>query len=258
MLRKLIAGNWKMNGLLDSGQALVRDLIGRRAPAGDIGCDFLVCPPAHLLHPLAGLLAGSGIALGGQDCHAAVSGAHTGDLSAAMLRDVGCDYVIVGHSERRQDHREGDADVRAKAAAAQAAGLVPILCVGETAAERDASRTLAVIERQVRGALTETGGPEVLVVAPEVLVVAYEPVWAIGTGKVAEPRDVVEVHAHIRGILAERYGDGPAAGVRVLYGGSLKPGNAGELLALPNVDGALVGGASLKAADFWAIGRASP
>lgn len=251
MARKLIAGNWKMNGLLDNGQALVRDLIGRRAPAGDIGRDVLICPPAHLLHPLAGILAGSGIALGGQDCHAAVSGAHTGDLSAAMLRDAGCDYVLVGHSERRRDHGEGDADVRAKAAAAQAAGLVPIVCVGETEAERDAGQTLTVIERQVRGSLTETGGPQVLVMA-------YEPVWAIGTGKVAEPRDVAEVHAHIRGILAERHGAGPAAGIRVLYGGSLKPGNAGALLALPNVDGALVGGASLKAADFWAIARASP
>lgn len=267
MPRKLIAGNWKMNGLLEQGRSLAGDLAKRAGAAGGaettggLTCDFLICPPAQLLHPLAPLLDGSGIALGGQDCHAEASGAHTGDLGAAMLRDAGCSFVIVGHSERRQDHAESDALIAAKAQAAGAAGLIPIVCVGETEAERDAGRALAVIETQVRGSLdgisaTDVGqGDEG---QDDGLVVAYEPVWAIGTGKVAEPADVTEVHGQIRGILGDLYGAETAAGVRILYGGSVKPGNAGALMALENVDGALVGGASLKAEDFWAIGAACP
>ncbi len=252
MARKLIAGNWKMNGLRRSAVALAGALAERARAAGPLGWDPLICPPAPLLGVVGEALQGSAIALGGQDCHPAPSGAHTGDVSAGMLADAGCRYVIVGHSERRADHGEGDAVVRAKAEAAVAAGLVPIVCVGETAAERGAGAALRVIEAQLTGSLPPG-------VAGADLVIAYEPVWAIGTGQTATPADVAEVHGHIRGLL-ERLLGGPAAGagaakgVRILYGGSVKPGNAAELLAVADVDGALVGGASLEAEDFWAIG----
>ncbi|MGF1609468.1 MAG: triose-phosphate isomerase [Kiloniellales bacterium] len=249
-MRKLIAGNWKMNGLLADALALAGALLERAEQAPDLACDLLVCPPAQLLHPVGQHLKGGPVKLGGQDCHTKVSGAHTGDISAAMLADVGCSHVIVGHSERRQDHGEDDATVRAKATAARAAGLVPIVCVGETEAERAAGETLAVIERQVRGSIpTDNDGAA--------LVVAYEPVWAIGTGRTATPADVAEAHTNIRRLLWELLGEATGSGVRILYGGSVKPDNAGELLAVANVDGALVGGASLKAADFWAIATAS-
>ena len=243
--RKLIAGNWKMNGLKASGTALASELAAL-AKAQAPGCDLLVCPPAHLLCPVAAALSGSPIALGGQDCHAEQSGAHTGDISAAMLADAGCSHVIVGHSERRQDHGEGDALVKAKAAAALAAGLTPIVCVGETEAERTTGRALTVIETQVRGSLPAGGGG--------LPVVAYEPVWAIGTGKTATTGDVAEAHGHIRELLTEILGAEAGASVAILYGGSVKPANAAELLCVANVDGALVGGASLRADDFWAIG----
>ncbi len=245
--RKLIAGNWKMNGLRADGLALVRELV--RLSRGEArGPDLLVCPPATLLMAVADALAGSGIALGGQDCDARPAGAHTGDISAAMLKDAGCSHVILGHSERRTDHHESDALVRAKVQAARAAGLIPIVCVGETAEERDAGRTLEVVTRQLAGSLPDG-------LAAEALVIAYEPVWAIGTGRTPTAGDVAAVHAHIRAALAGRIAD-PAA-LRILYGGSVKPGNARELLHLPNVDGALVGGASLDAADFWAIAQHS-
>ena len=248
MARQLIAGNWKMNGLRAEGLALVGKLaaLAKQAPPDR---DLLVCPPAHLLLPVGEALSGSPIALGGQDCHQAPAGAHTGDIGAPMLADIGCRYVIVGHSERRRDHGETSALVRAKAEAAFAAGLVPIICVGETAAERGAGRALAVIEEQIRGSLAAGEG-----VAPPV--VAYEPVWAIGTGQTASPDDVAEAHGHIRARLGEILGE-DGREVRLLYGGSVKPGNAAELLAVPDVDGALVGGASLQAEDFWAIATAA-
>ena len=251
MPRPLIAGNWKMNGLRADGLALARDLAARLADHGARGFDMLVCPPAPLLIPVAEAIRDSGLALGGQDCHPERSGAHTGDLSAEMLRDAGCSYVIVGHSERRADHGEGDALVRAKAEAARAAGLVPIVCLGETDAQRAAGDTLAVIEGQLRGSLPRAGDPAALVIA-------YEPVWAIGTGKTATPDDAAEAHGHIRALLVDELGGEIAGGLPILYGGSVKPGNAGELLAVADVDGALVGGASLKAEDFWAIATSCP
>ena len=247
MRRKLIAGNWKMNGLRAEGLALAEGLAARVARPGEADCDWVICPPAPLLVPVGEAILGSPLALGAQDCHAAPSGAHTGDVSAPMLADVGCRYVIVGHSERRADHGESDAQVKAKASAAQAAGLTAILCLGESEAQRAAGEALTVIEAQLRGSLPASA---------DSLVLAYEPVWAIGTGKVATPADVAEAHAHIRGLLGQVCGAETAAVMRVLYGGSVKPDNAAELLALADVDGALVGGASLKVDDFWAIGCA--
>ncbi|MEQ9332673.1 triose-phosphate isomerase [Thalassobaculum sp.] len=242
--RPLIAGNWKMNLNREAATHLAQELAGAVGAAAAF--EMAVCPPAPYLVPVAEVLGGSLVALGAQDCHAAASGAHTGDVSAAMLHDVGCTYVIVGHSERRADHGETDEQVRAKAAAARAAGLVPIVCVGETEAQRDAGTTLDVVGRQIAGSI-----PDGLDGAT--LVVAYEPVWAIGTGRTPTVDDVAAVHAHIRKTLSARTADAP--GVRILYGGSVKPSNAVELLAVANVDGALVGGASLKAADFLAIAR---
>ena len=251
MRRTLIAGNWKMNGSKAEGRSLVEGLAARSREAGTASPDgdLLICPPFVLLPVIEELCASAGIALGGQDCHSEQAGAHTGDISAAMLADIGCRYVIVGHSERRQNHREQDALVQAKAAAALAAGLTPIVCVGETREERDGGRALAVIEGQVRNSLPAGCGSRA--------VVAYEPVWAIGTGLTATPDDVAEVHAAIRATLADLGGEKAAAETRILYGGSVKPSNAAELLALEDVDGALVGGASLKADDFWAIASAS-
>jgi triosephosphate isomerase len=249
MARKLIAGNWKMNGLRESGAALAGDLAGRAT--GPFGCDMVVCPPATLLGSVGEALRGSAVALGGQDCHPARSGAYTGDVSAEMLADAGCRYVIVGHSERRAGHGEDDAVVRAKAEAVVSAGMTPIVCVGETEAQRRAGQALAVIEAQVTGSLP-------VGVDGASMVIAYEPVWAIGTGQTATPADVAEVHGHIRGLLERLFGGAAAAGsLRILYGGSVKPGNAAELLAVANVDGALVGGASLDADAFWAIGMAA-
>ncbi len=240
-MRKLIAGNWKMFGSLAAAGAWVNAVRGASPEV-----DALVCPPAPLLTAMAAALQGSGVAVGAQDCHAADQGAHTGDISAPMLRDAGATFVIVGHSERRADHGETDAVVRSKAEAAARAGLVPIVCVGETGPERDAGQAQDVVGRQLAGSLPDgfTG------------VVAYEPVWAIGTGKTPTAADVASMHAFIRRTLEERFGSRGAT-LRILYGGSVKPTNAAELLSVPNVDGALVGGASLKADDFLAICRAS-
>jgi len=246
-MRKLIAGNWKMNGLGADGLALARDL-AKRAGRAPLAAELLICPPATLLAAAGEAIAGSGILLGGQDCHTRQHGAHTGDISAAMLRDAGCSYVILGHSERRTDHHESDALVCAKVKAAREAGLVAILCLGETAGERDAGRTLEIVSRQLAGSLPEGLG------AAE-LVIAYEPIWAIGTGRTALPADVAGVHAHLRAALKGKVA--APSEVRLLYGGSVKPANARELLGLANVDGALVGGASLNAADFWAIAEAA-
>ena len=241
MRRKLAAGNWKMNGTgaaLAEAQALA---LAHPAP----GCDILLCPPATLLSRMAETLSGSAVALGGQDCHAAESGAHTGDIAALMLADAGATHVILGHSERRADHGETDAQIAAKGRAALNAGLVVVLCVGETEAERDAGRTLDVVGGQLAGSLP--GGA-----TATTLVVAYEPVWAIGTGRVPTEAQIAEVHAFLRARLIAAMGD-DGAGVRLLYGGSVKPANAAAIFALAEVDGALVGGASLKAADFGAI-----
>ncbi len=240
-MRKLAAGNWKMNGIATDLHE-VQVLLGNHpSPA----CDMLLCPPATLIDRMASLAKGSALQIGGQDCHANASGAHTGDVSAAMLRDAGASHVILGHSERRADHGETDAQVKAKAQAALADGLVTVICVGETEAQRDAGSTLSVIGAQLAQSI-----PDMQDTTP--LVVAYEPVWAIGTGRTPTLSEIAEVHADIRARLTARFG-AQAKTIRLLYGGSVKPGNAAEIFALPNVDGALVGGASLKAADFGAI-----
>jgi triosephosphate isomerase len=243
-VRPLVAGNWKMNGL---GASLSEIAAMRRSvDAGAAGAaEVAVCPPATLLAGAAKILAGGALGLGAQDCCAADHGAFTGDISAPMLKDAGAVYVIVGHSERRAGHNESDAAVRAKAEAAQRAGLTAILCVGETRAEREGGRANEVVSGQLRGSLPARA-------TPANLVIAYEPVWAIGTGLTPTPADVAEMHGVIRGLLSEIYGEAGAK-IRILYGGSVKPANARELLSLANVDGALVGGASLKAADFMAI-----
>ncbi|HEY1452422.1 MAG TPA: triose-phosphate isomerase [Roseiarcus sp.] len=246
-VRPLVAGNWKMNGL--SGSLGEIDAMRRAADAGEAGeAELAVCPPATLLAQAAWKLKGSRIALGAQDCHTEPSGPYTGDLSAPMLKDAGATYVIVGHSERRTHHHETDALVRAKAEAALKAGLIPIICVGETQAEREAGQQAAVVIRQLRRSLPPGQ-------TSDTVVIAYEPVWAIGTGLTPTPGDVAVVHNGIRALLAE-IGGPSAAKTRLLYGGSVKPSNCQELLTLDNVDGALVGGASLKAADFLAIAAA--
>jgi len=239
----LVAGNWKMNGLAASGGELAKIVAGAAAFEGR--ADLLVCPPATLIALFAAAVRGSSVRIGGQDCHADASGAHTGDVSAEMLADAGASAVIVGHSERRADHRETDAQVRAKAQAAWRAGLTAIVCVGEQRAEREAGRTLEVVGTQLDGSLPD--GP-----TAARLVVAYEPVWAIGTGLTPTPADIAEVHAFVRQRLTRRL-PAEAEKVRILYGGSVKPANARDLLTLPNVNGALVGGASLKADDFLGI-----
>ncbi len=246
-VRPLIAGNWKMHGTLREAVALAE---GLQAGAAGARAELLVCPPFPHLVPVSGALGGGGVALGGQDCHAAAKGAHTGDVAAAMLLDIGATYVILGHSERRADHGETDAVVRAKAEAALAASLIPIVCVGESEAQRLAGEAEAVVTRQLDGSLPEgfaqAGG-----------VVAYEPVWAIGTGRTPTEAEIAAIHAAIRANLEKRFGTA-GGGLRILYGGSVKPGNAKGILALPHVDGALVGGASLVAADFLAIAAGVP
>jgi triosephosphate isomerase len=242
--RKLIAGNWKMNGLRAGGLDLASDLTGRLSGAGAAPFDMLVCPPFPLLFPVGEAIKGSPLALGGQDCSHKRLGAHTGDVSPVMLADAGCRYVILGHSERRADHGETNDLVAAKAQAAHAEGLIAIICVGETEAQRDAGQAFSVVASQLAGSVPEGA-------SAADTVIAYEPVWAIGTGKTATPDDVRAMHAHIRAELGKALPD--AGAVRILYGGSVKPSNAAELMAVENVDGALVGGASLAAEDFWAI-----
>jgi triosephosphate isomerase len=239
-LRKLVAGNWKMNGSL-SALAELNEIAA--AAVAHPGVDVAICPPATLIAPA--VAAQPGLMIGGQDCHANASGAHTGCVSVAMLKEAGAACVIVGHSERRADQHESDADVQGKAKAAMAGGLLAILCVGETEAERDAGRALAVVEGQLDGSIPRDG-------TGETLVIAYEPVWAIGTGRTPTTADVAEMHAAIRARLAILLGE-EGAKVRILYGGSVKASNAVELLSVPDVDGALVGGASLKAVDFVPI-----
>ncbi len=252
-MRKLVAGNWKMNGLRADGLALAREvahrtLAARRAGAVEpLPCDILICPPATLLPLMAEEIDGSGVLLGGQDCHYKASGAHTGDICASMLKDAGCSHVILGHSERRTDHKEANELIRQKTAAARETGLISVVCIGETAAERDAGQTIAVVEGQLAGSLPEG-------IAASELIVAYEPVWAIGTGRTPTVQEVETVHGRIRAALKERIKGGEE--IRLLYGGSVKPSNARELMQAADVDGALVGGASLVASDFWEIVRA--
>jgi triosephosphate isomerase len=241
--RALVAGNWKMNGSV----AMLKEprLLAAMLKDVKLKADVMVCPPAVLLRRVKSILKGSKIRLGGQDCHWAASGAHTGDVSAEMLKEAGCSAAIVGHSERRTNHGETDAMVQNKAKACQRAGLAAIICIGETLEERKAGKTLEVVTRQLKGSL-----PEGSVAANTVI--AYEPVWAIGTGLTPTTAEVAEVHALIRSELAALMG-GEGAQTRILYGGSVKPSNAAELMGQPNVNGALVGGASLKAADFLGI-----
>jgi triosephosphate isomerase len=245
--KPLVAGNWKMNGLRASlaEVAAIRDAAGQ---GGAGRAEVLVCPPATLITAAADLCQGSAVAVGAQDCAIEASGAYTGDISAEMLRDAGATYVIVGHSERRADHGEGDEVVRAKADSVLRAGLTPIICVGETKAQREAGETLAIVGGQLERSVPRG-------TAGERLVIAYEPVWAIGTGLTPSVADVAEVHGFIRRHLSGILPSG-AAKVRILYGGSVKPSNAAELMGVADVDGALVGGASLKAVDFMAIAAA--
>ncbi len=240
-LRPLAAGNWKMNGTRQS----LAEIDAVVAGSGTAACDIAICPPATLIAVAVAAAAGSPVMIGGQDCHPQPSGAHTGDIAAEMIADAGGRLVIVGHSERRTDHGETDAMVRAKAEAAWRAGLTAILCIGETEGERKGGMTEAVLDRQIAGSV-----PEGATAAR--LTLAYEPVWAIGTGLTPSNDDIRAAHAHIRGRLTERFGE-TARAIRILYGGSVKPSNAETILALDGVDGALVGGASLKAADFLAI-----
>lgn len=240
--RPLVAGNWKMNGLRSSAAEFTRIVEGAQKLTA---VDLMICPPATLLVLFAAAAKGAPMLIGAQDCHAEPSGPFTGDLSAEMLKDAGASAVIVGHSERRSFHKETNADVRAKALAARRAGLCAIVCVGETRAEREDGRALAVVGTQLDGSVPDGA-------TADNLVVAYEPVWAIGSGLTPTPSDVAEMHAFVRQRLGSRLGE-EAQGIRILYGGSVKPSNAKELLHLANVDGALVGGASLKADEFLAI-----
>lgn len=242
MRRKLAAGNWKMNGL--GGDLGVVEALSRAHP--DDAVDILLCPPATLLHRMSTAAAGGRIAIGGQDCHVAANGAHTGDISAEMLRDAGATAVILGHSERREDHEESSEMVRAKARAAHAAGLTAVICMGESLAQREAANTLDIIAGQLSASIPDN-------CTAFNLVIAYEPIWCIGTGQVATMAQIGEVHDFIRARLERRFGAGVGRGVRILYGGSVKPDNAAEIFRVPNVDGALVGGASLNAADFSPI-----
>lgn len=242
-MRKLVAGNWKMHGT----SADLAEVTAISLAAETAGCDVALCLPATLVE--RAVRAAPGFRIGGQDCHAADRGAHTGDISAAMLKDAGASLTIVGHSERRQAHRETDADIRAKAEAALSAGLSVILCVGESLEVRDAGEAISVVSSQVDASLPQEGfGRD--------LAIAYEPIWAIGTGKIPLMTDIAEMHAALRGRLVAAYGDAGRQ-VRILYGGSVKAANAAEIFAVPDVDGALVGGASLKAVDFLPIVEAA-
>ncbi|WP_306119377.1 MULTISPECIES: triose-phosphate isomerase [unclassified Roseitalea] len=243
--RKLVAGNWKMNGTGADLPELKRIADGAAGTRGNSPYDVVICLPATLIDRAVRIAVGSPLGIGGQDCHGAASGAHTGDISAGMLTDAGASHVIVGHSERRTDHGESDVDVHAKAVAAIEAGLIAIICVGETRQEREAGRAFDVVDAQLAGSVPRQA-------TAENTVIAYEPVWAIGTGLTPSLHDIEEMHAHIRGQLAGAL-EWEADNMRIVYGGSVKPDNAGEIFPLADVDGALVGGASLKSADFLAI-----
>ena len=241
----LIAGNWKMNGLTADAVALATE-VKTAVKSKKRTCEFLVCPPFTLLTSVKKTLRGVKVALGAQDCHFNEKGAHTGDVSPLMLVDAGCSYVILGHSERRADHGESNELVCQKAEAANKAGLKTVICIGETLEQRDAGKTIDVCSKQVMGSVPEGA-------TAQNTVIAYEPVWAIGTGKTPTAQDVEDVHAAVRKVLAKKLGKAQANKMRILYGGSVKPSNAKEFLSLPDVDGALIGGASLKSVDFMAI-----
>ncbi len=245
MRRKLAAGNWKMNGTAAALSELVE--LARKVTPSD--AETLICPPAPLLYPACDTLRGTAIAIGAQDCHAEPAGAFTGDISAEMVADTGATYVILGHSERREGHAETDADVAAKTRAAWGAGLTAIICIGETGEDRTADKTLDVIASQLTGSLPDDA-------TGENTVIAYEPIWAIGTGKTPTLDQIIEVHDFIRARLTDRFDQQTGDAIRLLYGGSVKPDNAAEIFTADNVDGALVGGASLKAADFAPIIKA--
>ena len=240
--RMLAAGNWKMNG----ATPMMAEFVAMLGGGQNADCDVLICPPMTMLAGFAGLAGDKGLMIGAQDCHANVSGAHTGDVSAEMIAEAGGKAVIVGHSERRTDHGETDADVEAKAKAAWRAGLIAIICVGETEAQRDSGGAVDVVTGQLAASVPDGA-------TPANTVIAYEPVWAIGTGRTPSTTDVQDMHAAMRAALTSRFGAETAEGTRLLYGGSVKPGNAAEFFALQDVDGALVGGASLKAQDFLPI-----
>ena len=244
----MIAGNWKMNGLSEDGVALAKAVAAGVKEMGKPACEFLVCPPFTLLYQVKKALRGAKVALGAQDAHFAVKGAHTGDISPLMLKDLGCTYVILGHSERRADHFETNELVAKKAAAVYEAGLKTIICIGETEQQREEGKTIDVCSAQIMGSVPENADASNTVIA-------YEPVWAIGTGKTPTAADVEEVHAAVRKVLAKKLGKATANKMRMVYGGSVKPSNAKEFLSLPDVDGALIGGASLKAEDFLAIAK---
>lgn len=248
MRQKFVAGNWKMNGSLAANASLIE---GIRAGLADTAVEVAVCVPAPYLAQVASLVAGSAVKLGAQDVSAFTSGAYTGEVAAGMLKEFDCAYVTVGHSERRAYHGETDEVVAAKAVAALAAGLIPVVCVGETLAEREAGHTDAVVGRQLDAVLAVVPAQDL-----SKIVVAYEPVWAIGTGKTATPAMAQEVHAALRARLAQKSLEA-AVKVRILYGGSMKPDNAKDLLAQPDIDGGLIGGAALKATDFLAIIQAA-
>ena len=247
MVRKtLIAGNWKMNCLLEDGVALAKGVALEVKKAARKDCEFLICPPFTLLTSAKKAIKGSRLMLGAQDCHFDVKGAHTGDVSPVMLKDLGCQYVIVGHSERRTDHFETNELVAKKAKAAIDAGLKVIICIGETEKERDEGKTIDVCSSQIMGSVPENA-------TYQNTVIAYEPVWAIGTGKTPTSQDVEDVHAAIRKVVSKKLGRANANKMRILYGGSMKPSNAKELMAMRNIDGGLIGGAALKAEDFAGI-----
>ncbi|WP_210877632.1 triose-phosphate isomerase [Roseovarius autotrophicus] len=242
MKRRLAAGNWKMNGTMASLSEIAALAVAHTAPTVDI----LICPPATLLARAASLAADTPLMIGAQDCHTAASGAHTGDISAPMLADAGAQAIIVGHSERREDHKETSALIADKARAAHAVNLIAVICLGETLAEREGAQTLAIIADQFHASLPDTA-------TAANTVIAYEPVWAIGTGLTPSTAQIAEVHDVLRALLTDRLGKTEADGLRLLYGGSVKPANAAEIFAIPNVDGALVGGASLRSQDFSPI-----
>ena len=249
MARKtMIAGNWKMNCLSADGIELAKGIASEVKSMGKPECEFLVCPPFTLLSSVKKALRGAKVALGAQDAHFNVKGAHTGDISPEMLKDIGCTYVILGHSERRADHKESNELINKKAIAANQAGLKTVICIGETLEERDSGKTIEVCTQQILGSVPDSA-------TAANTVIAYEPIWAIGTGKTPTANDVEEVHAAVRKVLAKKLGKANANKMRILYGGSVKPSNAKEFLSLEDVDGALIGGASLKVADFIAIAK---
>ena len=248
MPKALIAGNWKMNGTIGTARELAGAIA---AGVGTHVCDYLICPPFTALSEVSGVLKGKNVRLGAQDCHTASSGAHTGDISVGMLSDIGCNYVILGHSERRFNHGESNAVVKSKATAALEGGLSVIICVGESELERKAGTALAAVEEQVVGSLPEASGSTNTVLA-------YEPIWAIGTGTIPTTEEISEMHLHISSVLEREMSDPNAGATRLLYGGSVNPENAFEILRCERVNGALVGGASLKATTFLAIGESCP